>query len=170
MITLKPLEPNDVFGFYSWIKNPKAIKYSLSLFQNLSSSEQIDVWYQSVLDDVKTFNLGIYINSNQCVGYAGITNISNTNKSGEFFIFIGDEVAWGKGIGTEVTRQITALGFNKLNLNRIMLTVSEPNIGAVKAYEKAGFKHEGRLRESCYRDGAYHDKLIMSILSSEFKF
>lgn len=168
MITLKPLQATDVFGFYSWIKNPNAIKYSLSLFQNLNSNEQIDVWFQSVLDDVKNFNLGIYINSNQCVGYAGITNISQTNKSGEFFIFIGDEAAWGKGIGTEVTRQIAALGFNELNLNRVMLTVSEPNIGAVKAYEKAGFKHEGRFREACFRDGTFHDKLIMSILKKEF--
>jgi RimJ/RimL family protein N-acetyltransferase len=34
-----------------------------------------------------------------------------------------------------------------------MLTVSEPNVGGVKAYAKAGFKLEGRLREACLRNG-----------------
>ena len=49
-----------------------------------------------------------------------------------------------------------------------MLTVSELNIGGVKAYQKAGFKTEGRLRQSCFRDGAHHDKIIMSILRDEY--
>ncbi len=49
------------------------------------------------------------------------------------------------------------------------MTVSEPNIGGIKAYENAGFKLEGQLRQACYRDNEYHDKLIMSILKSEWK-
>ena len=53
-------------------------------------------------------------------------------------------------------------------LNRIMLTVSEPNTGGVKAYEKVGFKIEGRLIQACFRDKEFHDKLTMSILKSEW--
>ncbi|TGD81532.1 GNAT family N-acetyltransferase [Hymenobacter wooponensis] len=49
-----------------------------------------------------------------------------------------------------------------------MLTVSEPNIGGVKAHTKADFKLEGRLREACLRHGQFHDKLIMSVLKAEW--
>ncbi|SNR54751.1 GNAT family N-acetyltransferase [Hymenobacter mucosus] len=49
-----------------------------------------------------------------------------------------------------------------------MLTVSEPNVGGVKAYAKGGFKLEGRLREACLRNGQFHDKLIMSVLKAEW--
>jgi RimJ/RimL family protein N-acetyltransferase len=50
-----------------------------------------------------------------------------------------------------------------------MLTVSEPNIGGIKAYENAGFKIEGRLRQACYRNGEFHDKIVMAVLKSEWE-
>ncbi len=42
------------------------------------------------------------------------------------------------------------------------------NPGAIRAYEKAGFVHEGRMREAFYRDNEYSDKVVMGILKSEF--
>ena len=48
-------------------------------------------------------------------------------------------------------------------------TVSEPNLGGLKAYEKSGFIIEGRLREASFRDNEFHDKLTMSILKSEWE-
>jgi RimJ/RimL family protein N-acetyltransferase len=114
--------------------------------------------------------MGIFLQDSELfIGYAGICNISNTNQCGEYFIFIGDKTQWGKGIGTIVTKQILAYGFQELNLNRIMLTASAPNIGGIRAYEKAGFKKEGIMRNACFRDGQFHDKIVMSILRDEWK-
>jgi RimJ/RimL family protein N-acetyltransferase len=53
--------------------------------------------------------------------------------------------------------------------NRVFLTVSEPNIGGRKAYKNAGFKFEGQLRQACLRDNEFHDKIIMSVLKSEWE-
>ncbi len=39
---------------------------------------------------------------------------------------------------------------------------------AIRGYEKAGFLHEGRLRQSEFKDGRYIDTLVMSILKEEF--
>jgi RimJ/RimL family protein N-acetyltransferase len=102
------------------------------------------------------------------IGYAGIANISQGNQAGEYFILVGDKRYWGQGIGTAVTRQVVTRGFQQLGLNRIMLTVSVPNEGGVRAYAKAGFQVEGRLRQACYRHHAFHDKLVMSVLRTEW--
>ncbi|MDM1045759.1 GNAT family N-acetyltransferase [Myroides sp. 1354] len=170
MIELKPLSKEDVIPFYSWLNDDDVIKYSMSLFQRLNSPEQIEHWFSSLFEEKNTYNIGIYLkNTQQLIGYAGISGISTLNKSGEYFIFIGDKNQWGKGIGTIVTQKVIAYGFEVLNLNRIMLTVSQPNIGGVKAYERAGFKIEGVLREACYREAAFHDKIVMSILQSEYE-
>lgn len=168
-IFLKPLSIQNVTPFYTWLNDPEAIKYSLSLFQSLNTKENIDEWYISVINDSKNYNRGIFLsNSDIPIGYAGICNISITNKLGEYFIFIGDRNQWRKGFGTQVTKLIVDAGFEELNLNRIMLTVSEPNYAAIKAYKNAGFKIEGRMRQACYRDNKFHDKLIMSILRDEW--
>ncbi|MGJ1213249.1 MULTISPECIES: GNAT family N-acetyltransferase [Sphingobacterium] len=169
MINLKPLSLNDISPFYEWINDDMSIKYSLSLFQSLHTKDQIDHWFHSVINDLTNFNRGIFLNdSNRLIGYAGICNISKANRSGEYFIFIGDRQEWGKGIGSEVTRLILGMGFEELGLHRIMLTVSEPNYAAIKAYQNAGFKLEGRMREACFRDNQFHDKLFMSVLEEEW--
>ena len=169
MIELKTLKEQDVQYFYSWINDDEVIKYSLSVFQNMETKEEIGFWFKELLNNTENLQLGIYIKGvNQLIGYAGISNISKFNKSGEYFIFIGDKTQWGRGISTQVTKQILEIGFNKSGLNRIMLTVSEPNIGGVKSYLKAGFKQEGILREASFRDGQFHDKIVMSVLKSEW--
>jgi RimJ/RimL family protein N-acetyltransferase len=50
-----------------------------------------------------------------------------------------------------------------------MLTVSTPNYGGIRAYENAGFKKEGIMRNACFRDGQFHDKIMMSILKDEWE-
>ena len=72
-------------------------------------------------------------------------------------LFIGDKSCWNKGYGTEVMRLLLRSGFETLNLNRIFLRVDEANKGGIRAYEKAGFVHEGRLRQAVFRDGEYRD-------------
>jgi RimJ/RimL family protein N-acetyltransferase len=168
MIELKPLHENHAHYFYNWIQDEEVIRYSLSIFQKLKTKEQVRTWLLDTIKDTSTFKKGVFLKgTDQLIGYAGICDLSSTNKSGEYFIFIGDKSYWGKGVGTEVTTKVLQLGFNDLDLNRIMLTVSEPNIGGVKAYQRAGFKLEGKLRQACFRDGKFHDKLVMSVLKEE---
>lgn len=170
MIELKPLHELHAQYFYNWFQDEEVIRYSLSIFQKLQTEDQVRDWLTETINDIKTFKQGIFLeNTDRLIGYAGICDLSLTNKSGEYFIFIGDKAYWGKGVGTEVTKKVLKIGFEELDLNRIMLTVSEPNIGGVKAYQRAGFTIEGRLRQACYRNGEFHDKLVMSVLKGEFE-
>jgi RimJ/RimL family protein N-acetyltransferase len=103
------------------------------------------------------------------IGYAGLSGISATNHAGEYFIFLGEKAQWGKGVGTAVTKQILQLAFTSHHLNRVMLTVSEGNTGGLRAYAKAGFVVEGRLRQAACRQGVFHDKIVMSVLQADWQ-
>jgi RimJ/RimL family protein N-acetyltransferase len=59
-------------------------------------------------------------------------------------------------------------GFETLNLNRIWLHVYANNPAGVRAYEKAGFRREGVLRQSCYQGGRYWDTIVMAVLREEW--
>lgn len=170
MVKLAPLQPEHVAHFYTWLQDPEVIAYSLSAFQSMKTTQQIDQWFAATLAQANSLNLGIYLEeTNALIGYAGLSGISAINHSGEYFIFIGEKALWGKGVGTTVTRQILRLGFTSHQLNRIMLTVSESNTGGIKAYKKAGFVAEGRLRQACCRQGVFHDKIVMSALKAEWQ-
>jgi len=170
MVKLALLQPEHVAHFYSWLRDPEVIAYSLSAFQSMKTTEQIDQWFAATLQQANTLNLGIYWEeTNALIGYAGLSDISVTNQSGEYFIFIGEKAAWGKGVGTAVTKQILHLAFTSHQLNRVVLTVFESNTGGLKAYTKAGFVVEGCLRQAACRQGVFHDKIVMSVLRAEWK-
>lgn len=75
--------------------------------------------------------------------------------------------ARGRGIGTAAIVQLVEFGFVRRNLRRIHLQAISSNAGAIRAYEKAGFVVEGRLRQHAWVRGAYEDIVLMGILRSE---
>ena len=169
-VLLRSLELDDLDLFWSWFADREATRYSLGAWLFPWSKKETETWLRQTLQDKETLTLGIMEKgTSQLIGYAGITAISHINHSGEYYIFLGEKSIWGKGYGTEVTQLIVHYGFANLNLYRITLTVSALNIGGIKAYTRAGFQQEGVLRQACYRDGVYHDKIVMSILRPEWE-
>lgn len=166
----RDLKPSDLQYFTHWIPDKEVIKYSMTQFHRMTTNDQIVDWFESTLSNHKTFQLGIVdAKSHQLIGYAGIAGLNEIDRNGEYFIFIGNKDYWGKGIASDVTKKIIHLGFLKLNLHRIFLTASSKNLGAIRAYERAGFKHEGKMREAFYRNDEYSDKIFMGILRTEFE-
>ena len=74
----------------------------------------------------------------------------------------------GRGYGTDAMRVIVSYGFREMGLHRIQLGVTPFNAAGIRAYEKAGFVEEGRLRESVLHDGRWYDEVLMSILDHEW--
>ncbi|MBI4769217.1 MAG: GNAT family N-acetyltransferase, partial [Chloroflexi bacterium] len=103
------------------------------------------------------------------IGSCGLHRIQWRERSAELGISIGDRSYWGRGYGTDTVRTLVNHGFGTLNLNRIFLRVFAHNARAIRAYEKAGFQQEGRLREDHYFGGEYVDTLILSVLQSEWR-
>ncbi|MFI5061234.1 MAG: GNAT family N-acetyltransferase, partial [Actinomycetales bacterium] len=65
--------------------------------------------------------------------------------------------------------QIIEFAFVRCNLRRVHLQAIASNLGAIRAYEKAGFALEGRQREHAWVRGRYEDIVIMGILRSDWK-
>jgi RimJ/RimL family protein N-acetyltransferase len=82
---------------------------------------------------------------------------------------IGEKDYWNRGYGREVMKLMLRHGFNTLNLHRIWLRVFEHNVRGIRAYEHAGFIHEGRLRQVAFREGRYYDLMVMSVLRPEWQ-
>jgi len=81
---------------------------------------------------------------------------------------IGEREFWGKGYGTDVMRVMLRYAFTEVNLNRVTLNVFEYNPRAIRSYEKAGFRHEGRERQVLNKEGRRWDMVYMGILREEW--
>lgn len=81
---------------------------------------------------------------------------------------IGETDYWGKGYGTDIMNVLLRFAFTEINLRRVTLTVFEYNPRAIRSYEKAGFRHEGRMRKVLNKEGRRWDMLYMGILREEW--
>ena len=83
-------------------------------------------------------------------------------------IGIGDREFWGKGYGTDMMKLCLQYAFIELNVHRVSLGLHEYNPRALRSYEKAGFRLEGRTRKDLMREGKRYDSLWMGILREEW--
>ena len=166
-IYLRPLEKEDLDLCLRWVNDP-AITATLTVRFPMSRGQE-ESWLLSHYKDRSDLPLAIVIeDGDEHIGNCGLHRIDYVNRNAEFGIMIGEADQWGKGYAPEAARLIVDYGFKQLGMHRIFLHVYSHNERAIKAYRKVGFVDEGTLRESYFRDGRYHDDLIMSILESEW--
>ena len=170
-IRLRRDERTDLPKFVEWLNDPEVCRYlgAMNLPFSMANEEQ---WFDTMLKlprEGQPFAVEIRDGEGwRLAGNCGFFDTNWTVRSAEVGLFIGDKSCWNKGYGTEVMRLLLRLGFETLNLNRVFLRVDEANLGGIRAYDKAGFIHEGRLRQGTFQGGQYRDMLFMSVLRSEW--
>jgi len=158
----------DIDSFILWL-NDEEVRQYLGMTLPLNKIREKE-WIEGIYKDDRNMVLGIVLKEDDhLIGNIGLHQISMPHRNARLGIFIGDKGYWSKGCGTEALKLLVKYGFDQLNLNRISLTVFDFNSRAIRAYEKAGFKREGVLREHMYRNGKYHDVYIMAILKSGWR-
>jgi ribosomal-protein-alanine N-acetyltransferase len=170
LVILRPLERADLNERYlSWLNDPEVTRYTeTGTFP--STAEDLENYYRSVTGSKNDVMLAVVDKkSGRHVGNVKLGPIHWVHRRATFGILIGEKDFWGKGVGLEATRLMVEYGFQRLNLHRIDLGVFAEHDAAVKCYEKAGFKVEGRMREDLFLDGEYKDRLRMGMLRSEYK-
>lgn len=70
----------------------------------------------------------------------------------------------GRGIGTEAQRLLVEYLFWHTRAERIQAYTDIENRAEQRALEKAGFVKEGVLRSAQWRQGAWHDQALYSVL------
>lgn len=106
--------------------------------------------------------------STEILGDLSILDIDPLNKKAGFRIALHNRTTLNNGYGTAATQLALAFAFEELKLNRLELEVFSHNIRGLKAYEKAGFKKEGTLRQSLYLNHTYSDEILMGMLRDDY--
>jgi diamine N-acetyltransferase len=174
-IRFRGVERDDLPHFMKWINDPEILQ-GIGVYLPMSMVDEQD-WFDKMRSrPPEEHNLAIEVKELTSedketwtlIGSCGFFNFDKRNACAEFGIMIGEKAYWNRGLGSESVRLLADYGFHTLNLNRIYLRVLETNPRAIRAYENAGFSHEGRQRQADFRDGKYIDLLVMSLLVGEY--
>ena len=170
LVRLSALEPEiDASLWSKWHRNSEFDRLADMDPATLRSPKALREWIEKHLDDwlVNEFQIRT-IEADQIIGSVGLGDALQVHADAFVGIGIGEPEFWGKGYGTEAMQLILRFAFMELNLQRVSLDVFEYNQRAIRSYEKAGFKMEGRQRGMLLREGQRWDLVYMGILRSEW--
>jgi len=170
-IYLRPLEMDDLERCQRWINDPQ-VRLFLDITRPLNrivEKEFLEKLSRAAGDPAGDIITAIVLkDGDRHIGNAGLHRLNLIDRHAEFGILIGERECWQKGYGTEATNLLCAYGFDTLNLHRICLRVHSNNLRGLSAYEKAGFKQEGIMRQAVFRQDRYHDVILMGLLREDY--
>lgn len=165
-IYLRPMTEADTDLIVAWRNKPSVKNYFI--YQADFTREGHLYWLHEVVEKGDACQMMICDKAqDKPLGSVYIRDIDHTHHKGEYGIFIGEEAARGRGIGTQAARLMLVHGFEKLGLHRIYLRVLAKNERAIKSYEKAGFVREGYLHDDVCLQGRYEDIVWMAVVKEK---
>jgi RimJ/RimL family protein N-acetyltransferase len=136
------------------------------------SMESEEKWFERmVAENRRTLTIETLPSDGQpgvAIGNCSLFDVDARNQRAELGIVIGEKEYWSQGYGTDAIKTMLRYAFDEMNLRRVYLRVYAANTRAMRCYEKCGFRTEGRLRQHVYRNGVWHDEIIMAVLRDEF--
>lgn len=165
---LRKLELSDAKSIYSYLSRVEVIQYYD--LDKLTQQQQAVELIESVLFRYRLerqLRWGITVKGqNIVIGTCGFHAFEEENFKAEIGYDLHPDY-WGKGVMTEVVREVVEYGFNSMGLNRIEAFYHPLNIGSRKVLEKNGFNFEGILRKRFYKKNQFIDAAISSIVRED---
>ncbi len=151
-----------------WYRDPEVAR--LTRYQTRPMPrDEVERFFQSRLLGPDSVAYAIHVRlTDRLIGLTTFSSLDPDNGSVLFHITLGERDVWGQGYGTEAASLMLAHAFERLGLHRVGLSVFSFNERAIRSYEKAGFRIEGRLRDAIARDGRYWDEIQMGALRPEW--
>ena len=162
---LSPIDVDDLGIYAEWF-NDMEILMNLQIYSELTSLDMENRFLENFTKE--PFYSIVNLETDELIGNCGFTVLDFVNRRAETGIFIGNKSFWNKGYGTEALSLLIDYGFRAFNLHNIMVDVNEDNKGAIRCYEKIGFKHIGIRREALQRNLEILNIVFMDLLKDDF--
>jgi UDP-4-amino-4,6-dideoxy-N-acetyl-beta-L-altrosamine N-acetyltransferase len=166
MIELRDLREEDADRLYSWRREPDVDRWMYKLPP--PSFEAHRAWFDAFMADPDRAGW-VILSNGQPAGMMSLSGLTGPGQRAQWGWYIGEAVARGRGAG----RAAQALGLDRAfadyGLQKLWSEVLADNDVALKAQAAAGFRREGYLRRHAFKQGEFHDVVIVAVLAEEWQ-
>jgi RimJ/RimL family protein N-acetyltransferase len=161
---LRAIEESDLEWINANFWNPNVTRFLVATWpQPVSGTRAFWERHRGEADDQAFL---IETHAGTPLGAGTLEGIQRRARTAELGIWLA-EPHWGRGYGTDAVRTMCRFGFREMNLRRIALHVYDMNPRGARAYERVGFREEGRLRGDQFVDGSHSDVIVMGLMAGE---
>jgi len=165
-VQLRAITPKDFPRLVAWSADAEVNRY-LEGDYPLSLAE-CETWLQKAASSRHTQRFAVVSrHDGELIGDIELDHITWRSGDAELRIRIGERSRWDQGYGTDAVTALLSHAFLSMHLSRVYLRVYSANHRAIRCYEKAGFKKEGRISRPA-EDGQLREVYLMRILKKEY--
>jgi len=169
-VYLRMPELTDLQDIYDLV-NIEENRSFLNIYRPMSKIEE-ENWIKDCTDKARTGEKYRFViidrKTNKVVGNCEIGSIDSIRRTAEIGITLNTK-SQNKGYGPEALILLLKYGFMTLNLNLIEIGAISNNERAIHVYkDKLKFKEDARLRMRHYKNGKYHEDVILSMTREEY--
>lgn len=167
-VKLRAIEEEDYDLLFRMVNSPDIENEICGWAFPISKKEQQN-WMDHFHNSESDIKLIIECRNGKAIGMISLSRIDWKNRTAVIGYKTDAPIEWRmKGDTIDAVNGILNYAFNELGLHCIIADILEYNTFSKKLIKKAGFFEEGRLRERIYKNGAWHDVIMYSLLKSEF--
>jgi RimJ/RimL family protein N-acetyltransferase len=135
----------------------------LSGFPSPYTPEDAKFWISHASSAAPSMHLCIQVEGSVAGGIGVIVGEGTDEKTGQFGYWLGREY-WGRGIATVAAEAMLAFASSRLKVVRYQAPVFEWNPRSMRVLEKVGFRREGVLHKSVFKDGQLIDSVMYAYI------
>jgi RimJ/RimL family protein N-acetyltransferase len=160
---LKALDANDPLEPYlQWMNDPAVLRYTDSRSIIPCSKDRLKRYIQKITEDADSILFAIREKSQGLhIGNIKVGPFDRVNGLASVGILVGSKSHWGQGVGTEAIRLVSGYAFREMGVRKLTAGCIDANKGAIRAFEKAGFKIECLRKRHRMLDLAEHDVVML---------
>jgi RimJ/RimL family protein N-acetyltransferase len=163
---LRALEPEDNEMLRGMMNDPEIEAMTGGFSFPVSSQQQRD-WLMRLNGEKGVLRCAIVSGEQAAIGTIILSDIDYKNGNAQISIKIAKKEDRGAGYGSDAVTALVEYAFSQLRLKCVYAYISEQNAASCGMFEKCGFKREGLLRSRIFKNGAFHNTFVYSILNSQ---
>lgn len=165
-IYLRPITLQDTDLIVAW-RNSEGVRKHF-IYQAPFTREGHENWIRNMVETGKVIQMIICnMSDDMPLGSVYVRDIDRQHSKAEYGMFVGEESARGRGVGTAAAKLMLDYCFREEKLHRVYMRVFAANERSIRSCEKAGFVREGLLRDDVCIDGQYRDIIWMAALNPD---
>ncbi len=168
-IYLNEIEKSDITDdVMKWFKDEELMKFYTSSKQTITREKLLDS-IEEGKSKGNLFTFGIYtIEDNTLIGTIKLGPIHQVHRTSDLVILIGDRNYLGKGLAVEAIKVGNTLAFEEFDIRKLYGGMYESNIPSIKAYTRAGWLIEGRLKGFYWHDNKNEDRILVGCFNPKY--
>jgi RimJ/RimL family protein N-acetyltransferase len=135
-----PFDETYLEASYGWLQDPELARLTMSAAQ---TREQQRAWYDGLAGRTDYAIWGIE-HEGRPVGVMGLKHLDADDGGAEYFMYLGDMSAWGKGIARWATAEILAVAKER-GLAYVYGLVGKHNDRSLAVHTRLGFTVDGEV-------------------------